>query len=126
MDLLEGRPIYTLKAHKDGVSAIAFSPTGEFFASGGHDQQLLIWKTNFDKQQNKEKNPRSLYSSEEKFNLESEFSSLSLDKKDSESTSCKDEQCEKNNVNVETDETDEDEVDDDQIAEKLEVSHLYV
>lgn len=51
LDLLEGRPIYTLKGHANGtsVTSITFSSNGEFFASGGADRQLLMWKTNFDK-----------------------------------------------------------------------------
>ncbi|XP_034935262.1 POC1 centriolar protein homolog A isoform X1 [Chelonus insularis] len=49
LDILEGRPIYTIKCHEDGVSAIAFSASGEYFASGGKDKQLIIWKSNFDK-----------------------------------------------------------------------------
>jgi len=27
---------------------VAFSPSGEFFASVGADEQVLVWKTNFD------------------------------------------------------------------------------
>lgn len=49
--MLEGRPIYTLKGHANGtsVTSVTFSSNGEFFASGGTDHQLLMWKTNFDK-----------------------------------------------------------------------------
>ncbi|VDM31126.1 unnamed protein product [Hydatigera taeniaeformis] len=46
-DLLEGRPIYTLSGHKGAISAAAFSISGELFASGGADEQVFIWKTNF-------------------------------------------------------------------------------
>ncbi|XP_076760756.1 proteome of centrioles 1 [Xylocopa sonorina] len=51
LDLLEGRPIYTLKGHATdtSVKSITFSSNGDFFASGGTDHQLLMWKTNFDK-----------------------------------------------------------------------------
>ncbi|CAL7937136.1 unnamed protein product [Xylocopa violacea] len=51
LDLLEGRPIYTLKGHatNTSVKSITFSSNGDFFASGGADHQLLMWKTNFDK-----------------------------------------------------------------------------
>lgn len=48
LDLLEGRPIYSLKGHEGSVTAISFSESGDYFASGGDDRQLLIWKTNFD------------------------------------------------------------------------------
>ncbi|XP_025990677.2 POC1 centriolar protein homolog A isoform X1 [Solenopsis invicta] len=48
LDLLEGRPIYTLKGptHKTVTTSIAFSNDGEFFASGGTAQQILLWKFN--------------------------------------------------------------------------------
>ncbi|KAJ4439632.1 hypothetical protein ANN_07760 [Periplaneta americana] len=50
MDLLEGRPIYTLQGHEGSITSVAFSANGEYFASGGADQQILVWKTNFDRQ----------------------------------------------------------------------------
>ena len=64
LDLLEGRPIYTLKGHANGtsVTSVTFSSNGEFFASGGTDQQLLMWKTNFDKDDISQKIPRRLFS----------------------------------------------------------------
>ncbi|XP_012523864.1 POC1 centriolar protein homolog A isoform X2 [Monomorium pharaonis] len=48
LDLLEGRPIYTLKgpSYKTAITSIAFSKDGEFFASGGTDRQILLWKLN--------------------------------------------------------------------------------
>ncbi|KAK1804534.1 hypothetical protein P4O66_020542 [Electrophorus voltai] len=55
LDLLEGRLIYTLHGHKvecldlsGPVLTVAFSRQGDFFASGGADSQVLMWKTNFD------------------------------------------------------------------------------
>lgn len=49
LDILEGRPIYTLHSHKNvPVTAIGFSDTGHHFASGGADGQLMLWKSNFD------------------------------------------------------------------------------
>ena len=30
------------------ISCSAFSPNGAYFASGGGDNQVLVWKTNFD------------------------------------------------------------------------------
>ena len=47
-DLVEGRLFYTLHGHEGAANACAFSPAGDFFASGGTDQQALVWKTNFD------------------------------------------------------------------------------
>ena len=47
-DLREGQLFYTLNGH-DGPSTCAeFSPDGSFFASGGADQSVMVWKTNFD------------------------------------------------------------------------------
>ncbi|MGH0120333.1 UNVERIFIED_CONTAM: hypothetical protein FKN15_064793 [Acipenser sinensis] len=48
LDLLEGRLIYTLHGHQGPVFTVAFSRGGEYFASGGTDAQVLLWKTNFD------------------------------------------------------------------------------
>ena len=39
-DLIEGRPFYTLHGHKGPVMGVAFSPSGEFFASAGADEQV--------------------------------------------------------------------------------------
>ena len=47
-DLVEGRLFYTLHGHEGAVNGCAFSPGGDFFASGGADQQAMVWKTNFD------------------------------------------------------------------------------
>ncbi|CAF3696571.1 unnamed protein product [Adineta steineri] len=47
-DLLEGRLIYTLHGHQGPATSVAFSKQGDYFASGGQDQQVLVWKTNFD------------------------------------------------------------------------------
>lgn len=49
LDLLEGRPIYTLKGHTSAVTSITFSKDGDYFASGSSDRQLFVWKSNFDK-----------------------------------------------------------------------------
>lgn len=74
--MLEGRPIYTLKGHANGtsVTSITFSANGEFFASGGADCQLLMWKTNFDKDNVACKIPRKLDSctKESMFGVEDE------------------------------------------------------
>lgn len=47
--MLEGRPIYTLKGHTKDVTSVTFSRDGDYFASGGSDCQLYVWKTNFHK-----------------------------------------------------------------------------
>ncbi|KAF6772130.1 hypothetical protein AHF37_09122 [Paragonimus kellicotti] len=49
-DLLEGRPLYTLQGHTGPVTAAAFSASGDHFASGGNDEQVFLWRTNFDTQ----------------------------------------------------------------------------
>lgn len=48
LDLREGHLFYTLHGHQGQASAVNFSPNGSFFASGGSDNQVLVWKTNFD------------------------------------------------------------------------------
>jgi len=40
MDLVEGRLAYTLHGHKGAATAAAFSSCGEYFASGGSDEQV--------------------------------------------------------------------------------------
>lgn len=40
LDLLEGRPIYTLLGHDNAVTAVAFSHDGKRFATGGSDRQV--------------------------------------------------------------------------------------
>ncbi|KAA3677814.1 centriolar protein POC1 [Paragonimus westermani] len=49
-DLLEGRPLYTLQGHTGPVTAATFSASGDHFASGGNDEQVFLWRTNFDTQ----------------------------------------------------------------------------
>ncbi|KAJ3037002.1 POC1 centriolar protein A [Rhizophlyctis rosea] len=48
-DLKEGHLFYTLHGHKQGPTTSAvFSPKGDFFATGGSDAQVMVWKSNFD------------------------------------------------------------------------------
>jgi centriolar protein POC1 len=48
-DLKEGHLFYTLHGHKHGpTTAAVFSPQGDFFATGGSDSQVMVWKSNFD------------------------------------------------------------------------------
>jgi len=46
--LLEGRPFYTLHGHQQSATAVNFNRSGDFFATGGQDDKVLVWKTNFD------------------------------------------------------------------------------
>lgn len=57
---MEGRPIYTLKGHTGEITSITFSQDGDFFASGGADRQVLMWKSNFCKDDKARKVPRQL------------------------------------------------------------------
>lgn len=47
IDVVEGRPIYTLGGHEGGVTCGKFSADGNYFATGGADQLVMVWKTNF-------------------------------------------------------------------------------
>lgn len=48
-DVKEGHLFYTLHGHKNGPTTTAvFSPRGLFFATGGSDSQVMVWKSNFD------------------------------------------------------------------------------
>ncbi|XP_064116342.1 POC1 centriolar protein homolog A-like [Macrobrachium nipponense] len=48
LDLLEGRPIYTLHGHQGAVPSCDFAADGEYFASGGNDKQVMVYKTNIE------------------------------------------------------------------------------
>ena len=48
-DLREGQLMYTLHAHEGCVNGVGFSPAGDYFASAGVDEQVMVWKTNFDR-----------------------------------------------------------------------------
>lgn len=62
--MLEGRPIYTLKGHIGSITSVSFTQDGDFFASGGADRQVLIWKSNFCNNDNKAKRiPRQFLAS---------------------------------------------------------------
>lgn len=46
VDVMEGRPLYTLGGHQGAVFCVRFSADGEFFASGGADRHIMVWKAN--------------------------------------------------------------------------------
>lgn len=45
-DLREGRLLFTLQGHTGAVNCARFSNDGHFFASGGADQMVMVWKSN--------------------------------------------------------------------------------
>lgn len=45
-DLREGRLLFTLQSHAGPVNSAQFSADGNFFASGGADELVMIWKSN--------------------------------------------------------------------------------
>ncbi|XP_022911652.2 POC1 centriolar protein homolog B-like [Onthophagus taurus] len=47
VDIMEGKPLYTLEGHNMGVKTAVFSKSGDMFASGGFDKHVMVWKTNF-------------------------------------------------------------------------------
>lgn len=47
-DLLEARPIYDLRGHDKGATAVKFNANGNYIASGGNDKLVFLWKTNID------------------------------------------------------------------------------
>jgi centriolar protein POC1 len=65
VDVMEGRPLYTIGGHEGAVNCVRFSQDGEYFASGGSDRHVMVinfdcalfhpikkrilqvWKTNF-------------------------------------------------------------------------------
>lgn len=46
-DLRKGKLAYTLYGHNGATASCAFSNYGDYFASGGNDCNILLWKTNF-------------------------------------------------------------------------------
>ncbi|MBE9228739.1 TIR domain-containing protein [Phormidium sp. LEGE 05292] len=40
---LDGTELVTLKGHKDGVISLSFSPDGKMLASGGLDNNIILW-----------------------------------------------------------------------------------
>lgn len=46
--IVHARPIYDLLGHKGSVTAVRFSPKGDFLASGESENMVFVWKTNID------------------------------------------------------------------------------
>jgi len=46
-DILKGTLAYTMYGHNGEIKTCAFSKKGDFFATGGTDCNLLIWKSSF-------------------------------------------------------------------------------
>lgn len=46
-DLRKGKLGYTLYGHNGATTACAFSNYGDYFATGGSDTMILLWKSNF-------------------------------------------------------------------------------
>lgn len=42
VDVMEGRPLYTLNAHNKAVECVAFSKDGAYFASGSKDKLVQV------------------------------------------------------------------------------------
>jgi centriolar protein POC1 len=47
-DLRLGKLAWTLYAHDKEVKAINYNVGGDYFVSGGSDNLVMVWKTNFD------------------------------------------------------------------------------
>ncbi|KAI5729872.1 hypothetical protein M8J76_007458 [Diaphorina citri] len=45
----DGSLIHTLKAHKDLVYSVSYSPNGKTFASGSADKNVFIWSHDFER-----------------------------------------------------------------------------
>lgn len=38
---------YTIYGHNDQINTVKFSKKGDFFATGGDDNSILVWKSAF-------------------------------------------------------------------------------
>jgi len=45
-DLRQGHILYTLYGHEGSTNSVQFSPSGDYFTSGGNDSVVMIWKSN--------------------------------------------------------------------------------
>ena len=46
-DLKQGKLGYTLYGHQGSVGSCCFSKAGDYFATGGVDTMIMLWKSNF-------------------------------------------------------------------------------
>lgn len=42
----QGHILYTLYGHEGPANSVNFSPSGDYFTSGGSDAVIMIWKSN--------------------------------------------------------------------------------
>lgn len=45
-DTLTGRLVYTFEGHLAGISTLAWSPDGQWIASGSDDKTIRLWNVN--------------------------------------------------------------------------------
>jgi centriolar protein POC1 len=45
-DIKKGALDYTLYGHNGSVTTCSFSKYGDYFATGGGDSMMILWKTN--------------------------------------------------------------------------------
>ncbi|TNJ29827.1 WD40 repeat protein [Giardia muris] len=44
LDLVQGRPLYTVRGHDGGINCVCFCPDGSVFATGGDDGRLMLFE----------------------------------------------------------------------------------
>jgi len=47
-DLRQGHILYTLYGHEGASTSAAFSPSGDYFTTGGQDAVVMVWKSNLE------------------------------------------------------------------------------
>jgi len=47
-DLRQGHILYTLYGHEGQSTSCAFTPCGDYFATGGSDSVVMVWKSNLE------------------------------------------------------------------------------
>jgi len=46
-DLRKGEALFSLHGHSGAANTVSFSHSGDYFATGGDDKLVLLWKSNF-------------------------------------------------------------------------------